>query len=284
MIDKVGIVGCGVMGAGLAESCARAGLEVKVAVSRPASADAGSKRIHRSLERAVSRGKLSETDRDAVLGRISFTADLLEFQDRRLVIETVPEDEATKLDVFAQLDKVVQDPGAILASNTSSIPIARLAAVTQAPERVIGLHFFNPVQVLALVEVISSLVTAESVRERAVEFVTGVLGKQVVSSPDRAGFVVNGLLVPYLLGAVRVVESGFSTASEVDRGMTLGCAHPMGPLALIDLIGADVVVHVARALYAEYGEPLYAPPPLLVRMAESGLLGKKSGHGFYSYA
>jgi 3-hydroxybutyryl-CoA dehydrogenase len=283
VIDKVGIVGCGVMGAGLAESCARVGLDVKVAVSRPASADASLKRIHRSLERAVSRGKLSEPERDAALGRISVTADLLEFEDRQLVIETVPEDEATKLDVFAQLDKVVQDPDAILASNTSSIPIARLAAVTQAPERVIGLHFFNPVQVLALVEVISSLVTAPGVRERAEEFVTGVLGKQVVSSPDRAGFVVNGLLIPYLLGAVRVVESGFSTASEVDRGMTVGCAHPMGPLALIDLIGADVVVHVARALYSEYGEPLYAPPPLLVRMVESGLLGKKSGRGFYSY-
>ena len=283
MIDKVGIVGCGVMGAGLAESCARAGLDVKVAVTRPASADAGLARIRRSLERAVSRGKLSEPDRDAALGRISFTADLLDFEDRQLVIETVPEDEATKLDIFSQLDKVVQDPEAILASNTSSIPIARLAAVTSAPERVIGLHFFNPVQVLALVEVISSLVTSPSVRERAEEFVTGVLGKEIVSSPDRAGFVVNGLLVPYLLGAVRVVESGFSTASEVDRGMTLGCAHPMGPLALIDLIGADVVVHVARALYNEYGEPLYAPPPLLVRMVESGLLGKKSGRGFYSY-
>lgn len=283
MIDKVGIVGCGVMGAGLAESCSRAGLDVKVAVSRPASAEAGLKRIQRSLERAVSRGKLSEADRDAALGRISFTPDLFEFEDRKLVIETVPEDEGIKLDIFAQLDKAVQDPDAILASNTSSIPIARLAAVTAAPERVIGLHFFNPVQVLALVEVISSLVTAPGVRERAEEFVTGVLGKEVVSSPDRAGFVVNGLLVPYLLSAVRVVESGFSSASEVDRGMTLGCAHPMGPLALIDLIGADVVVHVARALHSEYGEPLYAPPPLLVRMVESGLLGKKSGRGFHSY-
>ncbi|MGW3963666.1 3-hydroxybutyryl-CoA dehydrogenase [Amycolatopsis sp. NPDC005003] len=283
MIDKVGIVGCGVMGAGLAELCARSGLDVKVAVSRPSSADAGLGRISRSLERAVDRGKLSGPDRDAALGRISFAADLLEFEDRRLVIETVPEDEATKLDIFSRLDKVVRDPDAILASNTSSIPIARLAAVTSAPERVIGLHFFNPVQVLPLVEVVASLVTAPGVRERAEEFVTGVLGKEVVGSPDRAGFVVNGLLVPYLLSAVRVVESGFSTASEVDRGMTLGCAHPMGPLALIDLIGADVVVHVARALYAEYGEPLYAPPPLLVRMVESGLLGKKSGHGFHSY-
>ncbi|MGN9769048.1 3-hydroxybutyryl-CoA dehydrogenase [Micromonospora sp. SD12] len=282
-IRRIGVVGCGVMGAGIAETCARAGLDVLVAVSRPASVAPGRARLTASLDRAVSRGKLSEADRDAALARIAFTADLTDFADRQLVIEAASEQESIKLDVFATLDKVVEDEEAILGSCTSSFPIVQLGGVTNRPEKVVGIHFFNPAPVLALVEVVGSVRTDPRTVDTVDAFVTDVLGKQVVRAKDRAGFVVNALLIPYLIAAVRMVESGMASVADIDKAMTLGCAHPMGPLRLVDLIGLDIVAAAGESLYKEFREPLYSPPPLLARMVAGGLLGKKSGRGFYEY-
>ncbi|WP_433390789.1 3-hydroxybutyryl-CoA dehydrogenase [Micromonospora sp. KLBMP9576] len=282
-IRRIGVVGCGVMGSGVAETCARAGLEVLVAVSRPASLAPGRARLTASLDRAVGRGKLSEADRDATLARVSFTADLTDFADRQLVIEAASEQESIKLDVFATLDKVVEDEDAILGSNTSSLPIVKLGGVTARPEQVVGIHFFNPAPVLPLVEVVGSVRTSARTVETADAFVTDVLGKQVVRAKDRAGFVVNALLIPYLLSAVRMVESGMATVTDIDKAMTLGCAHPMGPLRLVDLIGLDIVAAISESLYREFREPHYSPPPLLARMVAGGMLGKKCGRGFYEY-
>ncbi|MFG1775848.1 3-hydroxybutyryl-CoA dehydrogenase [Micromonospora sp. NPDC049051] len=282
-IRRVGVVGCGVMGAGIAETCARAGSDVLVAVSRPASLAAGRARLTASLDRAVGRGKLSEEDRDAALARVSFTADLADFADRQLVIEAASEQESIKLDLFGTLDKVVEDEDAILGSNTSSLPIVKLGGVTARPERVVGIHFFNPAPVLPLVEVVGSVRTDARTVETVDAFVTDVLGKQVVRAKDRAGFVVNALLIPYLLSAVRMVESGMSTVTDIDKAMTLGCAHPMGPLRLVDLIGLDIVAAISESLYREFREPHYSPPPLLARMVAGGMLGKKCGRGFYEY-
>ncbi|MGK5520952.1 3-hydroxybutyryl-CoA dehydrogenase [Micromonospora sp. URMC 107] len=282
-IRRIGVVGCGVMGAGVAETCARAGLDVLVAVSRPASVAPGRARLTASLDRAVGRGKLSEADRDAALARVSFTADLADFADRQLVIEAASEQESIKLDVFATLDKVVEDEDAILGSNTSSLPIVKLGGVTARPEQVVGIHFFNPAPVLPLVEVVGSVRTDARTVETVDAFVTEVLGKQVVRAKDRAGFVVNALLIPYLLSAVRMVESGMASVADIDKAMTLGCAHPMGPLRLVDLIGLDIVAAISESLYREFREPHYSPPPLLARMVAGGMLGKKCGRGFYEY-
>jgi 3-hydroxybutyryl-CoA dehydrogenase len=282
-IRRVGIVGSGVMGAGVAEVCARAGLDVLVAASRPASIAAGHARLTGSLDRALRKGKLTEQDRDATLARVTFTADLADFADRQLVVETVAEQESIKLDVFAILDKVVEDDDAILGSNTSSLPIVALGRVTSRPQKVVGVHFFNPATVLPLVEVIGSVLTDTSTVDTVDDFVTNVLGKQVVRTKDRSGFVVNALLIPYLLSAVRMLESGVATMVDIDKAMTLGCAHPMGPLSLIDLIGLDTVEAIGESLYKEFREPHYSPPPLLARMVAGGLLGKKTGRGFYDY-
>lgn len=282
-IRRVGVVGCGVMGAGVAEVCARAGLEVLVAVSRPASIDAGRKRLTGSLEHAVRKGKITEATRDAALARVSFTADLTDFADRQFVVEAIAEQESVKLDVFATLDKVVEDEDAILGSNTSSFPIVQLGGVTARPDKVIGVHFFNPAPVLPLVEVVGSVLTDESTLHRTESFVTDVLGKQVVRTKDRSGFVVNALLIPYLLSAVRMLESGVASMEDIDKAMVLGCAHPMGPFSLIDLIGLDTVAAISESLYKEFREPHYSPPPLLARMVSGGLLGKKTGRGFYHY-
>ncbi|MER7663733.1 3-hydroxybutyryl-CoA dehydrogenase [Streptomyces sp. NPDC096193] len=282
-IERIGIVGCGLMGSGIAEVCARAGRDVVVVESHDAAADAGRRRIHASLDRALAAGKIDGEDRDSALARISTTADMDALADRDLVVEAVAEDEAAKLAVFARLDATVLREDAILATNTSSIPVIRLAAATGRPEHVVGLHFFNPVPVLPLVELVPSLLTAESTALRAEDFAAKALGKQVVRARDRAGFIVNALLVPYLLAAVRMVESGAASAEDVDRGMTLGCAHPLGPLALTDLIGLDTTQAIAESMYDEFREPLYAPPPLLARMVEAGLLGRKSGRGFHAY-
>ncbi|WP_433570434.1 3-hydroxybutyryl-CoA dehydrogenase [Streptomyces sp. CA-251247] len=282
-IERVGIVGCGLMGSGIAEVCARAGRDVVVVESDDAAADAGRRRITASLDRALAAGKIDAEGRDTALAHITTTADLDRLADRDLVVEAVAEDEAAKLAVFARLDATVLRKDAILATNTSSIPVIRLAAATERPEHVVGLHFFNPVPVLPLVELVPSLLTAESTALRAQEFVSEVLGKQVVRARDRAGFIVNALLVPYLLAAVRMVESGTASAEDIDRGMTLGCAHPLGPLALTDLIGLDTTQAIAESMYDEFREPLYAPPPLLARMVEAGLLGRKSGRGFHTY-
>ncbi|WP_273699981.1 3-hydroxybutyryl-CoA dehydrogenase [Actinomadura graeca] len=282
-IERVGVVGCGVMGSGIAEVCARAGLDTVVVASGPGSVEPGRRRLLTSLDRGVRKGRLTEDERDAAAGRVTVTADLDELAGRQLVFEAVPEHEPTKADLFGLLDKIVIDPEAVFASNTSSIPIIRLARATTRPGQVVGVHFFSPVPVLPLAELIASLLTAERTRARTEEFVTGTLGKQVISSPDRAGFVVNALLIPYLLSAIRMVESGFASAEVVDAGMVLGCSHPLGPLKLADLIGLDTIAAVARALYEEFKEPQYTPPPLLLRMVDGGLLGKKTGRGFHAY-
>lgn len=282
-ITRVGVVGCGLMGAGIAEVCAKPGVDVLVAVTSAASLRAGRSRIEGSLARLVAKGKLDDDARAAILDRIRLTTDLGELADRQLVVEAVTEHEPTKLKVFAQLDSVVEDPDAVLATNTSSLAVMKVARATGRPGQVIGTHFFNPVPVMPLVEVVHSLLSAPSAVDRAEAFAVGTLGKQVVRSRDRAGFVVNALFVPYVLSAVRMVESGFASPEDIDKGMRLGCAHPMGPLQLADLIGLDTLSAVASGLYEEYKEPLYSPPPLLSRMVDGGLLGKKSGRGFYDY-
>jgi 3-hydroxybutyryl-CoA dehydrogenase len=280
-MKKVGVVGCGLMGAGIAEVCARADLDVVVVESSDAAVDAGRARIERSLKRAESKGKVASAD--DVLARIRIVTELEEVADRGLVIEAIVEDEAVKGDLFRRLDALVRDPDAILASNTSSIPIMKLGVVTTRPQNVIGMHFFNPVPVLQLVEVAPSLLTSVATTDRVRSFVEDVLGKQAIDCQDRAGFVVNALLVPFVLSAIRMLESGFATAEDIDRGLVLGAAHPQGPLALADLIGLDTTAAVADSLYAEFKEPLYAAPPLLARMVDAGLLGRKSGRGFYTY-
>jgi 3-hydroxybutyryl-CoA dehydrogenase len=282
-IERVGVVGSGLMGSGIAEVCARAGLDVIVREVDAGTAEAGLARLTTSLDRGVRSGKLSEEARDEALGRIRVTTDLDELADRQLVVEAVIEDEASKVEVCRALDKVVTDASAILASNTSSIPIMKLGIATERPEQVIGIHFFNPVPVLRLVELVTSLLTSPETVARADEFATAVLDKRVIRSQDRAGFVVNALLIPYILSAIRMMESGFATADDIDAGMVEGCNHPMGPLHLADLIGLDTTQAVAASLYEEFKEPLYAPPPLLSRMVEAGLLGRKSGRGFHTY-
>ena len=282
-IERVGVVGCGLMGSGIAEVCARAGLDVVVTEVSDDALKAGQARVEKSLARAVRNGKLSDDDRAAALDRIRFTPDMGDFADRQLVVEAVAESEQSKTDVFTALDKVVTDPAAVFASNTSSIPIMKLGMATSRPQQVIGIHFFNPVPVLKLVELVPSLLTSDETRTRAQAFAQGKLGKQVIMSQDRAGFVVNALLVPYLLSAIRMLESGFASAEDIDTGMIQGCAHPMGPLALTDLIGLDTTKAIAESMYAEFKEPLYSPPPLLLRMVDAGLLGKKSNRGFYDY-
>jgi 3-hydroxybutyryl-CoA dehydrogenase len=282
-IERVGVIGAGQMGAGIAEVSARAGVEVLVYEPTEELTTAGKARIAKSLERAVSKGKLAADERDATLARLSFTTNLSDLADRQLVIEAIIEDDAVKAKVFAELDAVVTDPDAVLASNTSSIPIMRIAAATKNPGRVLGLHFFNPVPVLPLVELVSTLVTTDAALERTEKFASEVLGKQVVRCTDRSGFVVNALLVPYLLSAIRMVEAGFATVEDVDKAIVAGLSHPMGPLRLSDLVGLDTLKLIADKMFEEFKEPHYGPPPLLLRMVEAGQLGKKSGQGFYSY-
>ncbi len=282
-MERIGVVGCGLMGSGIAEIAARAGADV-IVIERDADALAhGQSRIERSLSRAVAAGKMPEGEADQVRANLTFSEDFSLLADREMVIEAVAEDEATKIEVFKKLDAIVTSRDAILATNTSSIPIIKLAMVTGRPEQVVGVHFFNPVPVLKLVEVISSLLTSAETTQRVRDFAGGPLGKKVITSKDRAGFVVNALLIPYLLSAIRMLESGFASAEDIDNGMVLGCAHPLGPLALTDLIGLDTTLAVADSLYAEFKEPHLAPPPLLSRMTQAGLLGRKSGQGFYSY-
>ncbi len=282
-LERVGVVGSGIMGRGIAEVCARAGLDVVLHDISADRVDTARRAIDASLQRAVSRDKLSEERAASAMAHLRTTTALGELGDRELVMEAVVEEEATKLEVFAQLDEVLDDPDGVLASNTSSIPIMKLAMATQRRDRVVGLHFFNPVPVLELVELIPSLLTSEATTERVRSFATEQLGKHVIASDDRAGFVVNALLIPYLLSAIRMLESGFATAEDIDQGMVRGAAHPMGPLALTDLIGLDTTMAVATSLYEEFKEPLFAPPPLLSRMVDAGLLGRKTQRGFYTY-
>jgi 3-hydroxybutyryl-CoA dehydrogenase len=271
------------MGSGIAEVCARAGLDVVVVDANDVAVKAGRERIETSLANAVRRGKLDAESQKRALEAFTFSTELSSLADRQLVVEAVTEAEDVKTVIFRSLDEIVEDPEAILASNTSSIPIMKLGMATRRPEFVVGLHFFNPVPVLPLVELVSSLVTSPETTRRATEFVTDILGKHVIHSKDRAGFIVNALLIPYILSSIRMLESGFATAEDIDTGMMQGCAHPMGPLALADLIGLDTTMAVAESLYKEFKEPLYAAPPLLSRMVEAGLLGRKSGRGFHTY-
>jgi 3-hydroxybutyryl-CoA dehydrogenase len=271
------------MGAGIAEVAARANCEVIVVDVSQDAIDAGRSRIESSLGRAVKSGRLSEPEQQAVLGRLSYGTDLSDLGDRQLIVEAAPEDEDIKLELFRRLDKVAA-PDAILASNTSSIPLVKMASVTSRPASVVGVHFFNPVPVLPLVEIVASLLTAPETLTTVTDFVESKLKKFTIASKDRAGFVVNALLVPYLLSAIRMLESGFASAEDIDTGMVKGCAHPMGPLALADLIGLDTTAAVAQSMYEEFKEPLYAPPPLLMRMVEAGLLGRKTGRGFFAYS
>jgi 3-hydroxybutyryl-CoA dehydrogenase len=282
-IHRVGVIGAGLMGSGIAEVCALAGLDVVVSeVDQPA-LDAGAQRIEKSVDRAVRKGKLEADQREAALGRLRYTTELDDFADRELVVEAVAENESVKLEVFRALDKVVRSPEAIFASNTSSIPIMKLGMATTRPAQVVGIHFFNPVPVLKLVELIPSLLTSEQTADAAAAFAQDVLGKTVIRCQDRAGFVVNALLIPYILSAIRMMESGFASAEDIDNGMVYGCSHPMGPLRLADLIGLDTTKAVADSMFEEFKEPLYTAPPLLLRMVDAGLFGKKSGRGFYDY-
>lgn len=282
-VSRVGVIGCGLMGSGIVEVCARRGLDVISFEPAQSALEAGRGRLQRSLDRAVKSQKLTRDEADQALGRIRFTTDLDSFADRELTIEAIVEQESAKTDVFGRLDTIVTSPDAVLASNTSSIPIMKIAMATSRPEHVVGIHFFNPVPVLKLVELVPSLMTAAETEDRARSFAVDQLGKTVVRSKDKAGFIVNSLLIPYLLAAVRMLESGFASAEDIDNGMILGCAHPLGPLQLADLIGLDTIKAIADAMYDELKEPLYAAPPFLLRMVEGGLLGRKSGRGFYEY-
>ena len=281
-IESVGIVGSGFMGSGIAEAVARAGLPVRVQEPEPAPLDHARSRIEASLARAVKGGKLDESDADEVSGRIEWTTSIDELADRNLVIEAVVEDPTVKGQVFQRLDSLLE-PEALIASNTSSIPIAQLAAWTERRDRVLGMHFFSPAQVMKLVELVVGIETSEESFERAAAFAEGI-GKTAIRTKDRSGFIVNALLVPYLMAGVRMYEEGFASAEDIDQGMKLGCGHPMGPLELADFIGLDVLYAVCDSLYEEFKRPEYAPPPLLKRMVVSGHHGRKSGRGFYDYA
>jgi 3-hydroxybutyryl-CoA dehydrogenase len=282
-IERVGIVGGGQMGGGIAEVCAKAGVDVIVLEMTDELADKSLAAIQRSLSNAVERGKIDDAGRDAALGNLAFTTDLAAFADRDLVIEAVVENLDVKRDLFARIDEIVESPDAIFASNTSSIPITQIATATSRPGSVVGMHFFNPATVMPLVEVISTVVTDESTAARAAGFATDTLGKTVVRAKDRAGFIVNKLLCPYIFEAVRMYEDGFATREDIDAAMVNGVGYPMGPLTLSDLIGNDTMLAVADAFIEEYQDPRYAAPPLLRRMVEAGLLGRKSGKGFYDY-
>ena len=280
-VRAVAVVGAGFMGSGIAESAARAGIEVKLHEPDPAPLERSRGRIEASVARAVSGGKLTDEEAAALVERIEWTTDADALGDPELVVEAVVEDASLKGEVFQALDRRLGED-VILASNTSSIPIAQLASWTDHPQRVLGLHFFSPVPVMKLVEVVVALDTDAAVVERAEAFARR-LGKHPILTKDRSGFIVNMLLVPYLMAGVRMYEDGFASREDIDEGMRLGCGHPMGPLTLCDFIGLDVLYAVCDSLYEEFKRPEYAPPPLLKRMVVSGHHGRKTGRGFYEY-
>ncbi len=279
-VRSVGIIGGGFMGAGIAETASLSGLPVIVR-ELPQYLDACRQRLDTSLARAVKRGKLDADERDKALARITMTSELNDVADVDLVIEVVPEDVELKMSVMKALDGIVRDD-ALIASNTSSIPIAQMAGVLHNPARVLGLHFFSPVPVMGLVEIVHALDTSEETVDTARAFIE-TLGKHAIETKDRSGFIVNFLLIPYLMAAVRMHEEGFASREDIDTGMTLGAGHPMGPLTLCDFIGLDVLNAVCNSLYAEFKRDEYAPPPLMKRMIAAGRLGRKSGRGFYDY-
>ena len=281
-ISKVGVIGGGTMGSGIAEVCAKSGLDTIVVEADAGAAEAAQSRINGSMDKAVARERLSDDDRNAAAGRLSYVTDLSDLAECDLVIEAIIENEEIKLDLFRRLDEILPEH-AILASNTSSIPIINLATATKRPGQVIGLHFFNPATVQKLCEIVVSIATDEGVIARSTTFAEEALGKTTIVAQDRAGFIVNRLLVPYLLQAIALFDTGQASREDIDDGMKFGCAHPMGPLTLCDLIGLDTIKSVADVLYEEFKEPTYAPPPLLKRMVAGGMLGRKSGRGFYDY-
>src|SRR3954453_16020938 len=280
---RVGVIGGGLMGSGIAEVCARAGLDVTVVEADEQRAERARAAIEQSLARAARRGKLAEEERAAALEHLVVTAALDDAGGADAAIEAIIEDEQAKREMSLRLDALLPE-ARWLASNTSSVPIMKLAANTSQPERVLGLHFFNPVPVLKLVEVVRSIMTSTDVVDDVRDFAESTLGKSCIHSQDRAGFVVNALLIPYLLSAIRMYESGFASKEDIDHGMVLGCAHPMGPLALSDLIGLDPLLAVSQSLYDEFRDPASVAPALLNRMVEAGLLGRKSGRGLYAYS
>ncbi len=280
-VRKVGVVGCGIMGSGIVEVCAKAGLEVITVELNDETMTRGRRRVEDSMAKAVDRGKLDPAGRDAALARITGSTSLDDVADTDLVIEAATESLVTKLGIFSRLDEITR-PDVVLATNTSSLPIAELATVTKRGDRIVGMHFFNPPPVMKLLEVVRALTTSEE----TVAFARGIggrLGKTAVLAKDRAGFIVNFLLIPYLNSAIRMLDEGFATREDIDAGVELGLGHPMGPLKLLDLIGLDTAVHVSNVLYDEFKDPIYAAPTLLKRMVTAGYLGRKSGKGFYDY-
>ncbi len=280
-IKRVGVVGCGLMGSGIAEVCARAGYVVTVREVNDAFLERGLSRIKKSLDRGVARGKLSPAERDDAQGRISGTTELGDFSDSDLLIEAIVENLEQKKETFAALDRVAP-AHAILASNTSSLSVTDMAAATERPDQVLGIHFFNPVPVMPLIEMVRTFLTSDATYQTARAFGEG-LGKEVVVTKDRPGFIVNALLVPYILDAVRMVEEGVATKEDIDTAVKLGLNHPMGPLTLLDFVGLDTTLFIADAMYEELKDPRYAAPPLLRRMVVAGYMGRKSGRGFYDY-
>jgi 3-hydroxybutyryl-CoA dehydrogenase len=281
-MNRLGVVGSGVMGSGIAEVGARRGCNVVVVDVSSAALDGARSRMEASLAKAEKAGKLSEP-MSTVLGRVTFSTNISALADRQIVIEAIRETVEDKVSLIGSLDAVLA-PDAIIATNTSSIPVAQIAAASKFPGRVLGLHFFNPVPVMPLVEVIASLVTEPEVADAAHEFCVGVLGKTAIRAADRSGFVVNVILVPYLLSAIRSLQNGVASREDIDEGMVGGCGMPMGPLRLCDMIGLDTMLLVSQSLYAEHLDAAFAPPALLKRHVEAGLLGRKSGRGFYDYS
>ncbi len=280
-IKKVGVLGCGLMGSGIAEVAAASGLDVVVREVSDELLENGRQRIERSLAKAVEKGKLAPEVRDKTLGRITGVVELDELSDCDLVIEAIVENLDVKRKTFAALDETVKK-SALLASNTSSLTITEIAMATRRPDQVVGLHFFNPVPRMRLVEVVRTLMSSDESVERAIAFVRG-LGKEPVTCRDNSGFIVNRLLIPYLLDAIRAYEEGVGTIEEIDKGMQLGCGHPMGPFTLLDFVGLDTTYSIANIMFDEYREKRFAPPPLLKQMVQAGRLGKKAGRGFYKY-
>ena len=280
-ISKVGVVGCGLMGSGIAEISAKAGLQVVVREMDAKALEAGTARVQKSLERAVSRGKATDEERTQTLDRIAFSTRLEDLADADLVIEAIVEDPAVKNELFKSLDEICK-PETILASNTSSLTITDMAAATNRPEKLVGLHFFNPVPVMKLVEVVKTIVTSEETLEAAMAYSKRV-GKVPILAKDNSGFVVNLLLVPYMLDAIRQLERGVASIKDIDTGMQLGCGYPMGPFTLCDFVGIDTLYRISEIMFDEYREERYAPPPLLKRIVAMGRYGRKTKKGFYDW-
>jgi 3-hydroxybutyryl-CoA dehydrogenase len=280
-IRKVGVLGCGLMGSGIAEVAARSGYQTVVREVSQDFLDKGMKKIHGSLAKAVDKGKLDAAVRDETLGRLSGTLDFSDLADCDVVVEAIVENLDEKQKTFAALDAAVKKE-ALFASNTSSLTITQMAMFTSRPDQFVGLHFFNPVPVMKLVEVVRTILTSDATFDRAFDFARS-LGKEPIACRDNSGFVVNRLLVPYLLDAIRALEEGVGSVEDIDKGMQLGCGYPMGPFMLLDFVGLDTTYYIANIMFEEYREKRFAPPPLLKQMVQAGRLGKKSGRGFYDY-